>query len=186
MAQKVTESVKGMDQGMETVAEVGLDRADAEVGKGLEDDVFRSSVSGGKSGSAEADETVADSALVGEVGSDDTEDADSLGFDDMDSGELTDMENTGGLVYREKFMATPRDSDDTLACIFFVILHQNRLLSGRRKKALFVSPSPDTASKSAKGIYETPNKFRDEKTGDIFRNLPFSRLLARQTALFIV
>lgn len=97
MAQKVTESVKGMDQGMKTVAEVGLDRADAEVGKGLEGGVSRSSVSGGKSGSAEADETVADSALVGEVGSDDTEDADSLGFDDMDSGELTDMENTGGV-----------------------------------------------------------------------------------------
>ena len=87
MAQKVTESVKGMDQGTETVAEVG---------KGLEGSAFKSSVSGGKSGSAEADETVADSALVGEVGSGDTEDADSLGFDDMDSGELTDMENTGG------------------------------------------------------------------------------------------
>ena len=118
MAQKVTESVKGMDQGMETVAEVGLDRAGAEVGKGLDGSSFKSPVSGGKSGSAEVDETVADSTLVGEVGSDDTEDADSLGFDDMDSGELTDMENTGGLVYREKFMATPRDSDDTLACIF--------------------------------------------------------------------
>ena len=63
---------------------------------------------------------------------------------------------------------------------------QNRLLSGRRKKALFVSPSPDTASKRAKGIYETPKKCRVEKTGEIFRNLPFSRLLARQTALFIV
>lgn len=36
MAQKVTESVKGMDQGMETVAEVGLERAGSEVGKGLE------------------------------------------------------------------------------------------------------------------------------------------------------
>ena len=141
---------------------------------------------GGKSGSAKVDETVGGSALVGEVGSDDAEDADSLDFDDMDSGELTDMENTGVLVYREKVMATPRDSDDTLACIFFVILHQNRLLSGRRKKALFVSPSPDTASKRAKGIYETPKKCRGEKTGEIFRNLPFSRLLARQRALFIV
>ena len=52
---------------------------------------------------------------------------------------------------------------------------QSRLLSGRRKKALFVSPSPDTASKRAKGIYETPKKFRVEKTGEISRNLPFSR-----------
>ena len=125
MAQKVTESVKGMDQGMETVAEVGLERAGAEVGKGLEGSAFKSSVNGGKSGSAEVDgkagaieltpsnaakvdETVGDSALVGEVGSDDTEDADSLDFDDMDSGELTDMENTGVLVYREKFISKER------------------------------------------------------------------------------
>ena len=125
MAQKVTESVKGMDQGMETVAEVGLERAGAEVGKGLEGSAFKSSVNGGKSGSAkadekagsvglnpsdatEADETVGGSALVGEIGSDDTEDADSLDFDDMDSGELTDMENTGVLVYREKFISKER------------------------------------------------------------------------------
>ena len=125
MAQKVTESVKGMDQGMETVAEVGLERAGSEVGKGLEGSAFKSPVSGGKSGSAEADEkagsvglnssdaaevdeTVGDSALVGEVGSDDAEDADSLDFDDMDSGELTDMENTGVLVYREKFISKER------------------------------------------------------------------------------
>ena len=125
MAQKVTGSVKGMDQGMETVAEVGLDRAGSEVGKGLEGSAFKSPVSGGKSGSAEVDgkvgsaglnpsdaaeidETVGDSALVGEVGSDDAEDADSLDFDDMDSGELTDMENTGVLVYREKFISKER------------------------------------------------------------------------------
>ena len=38
-----------------------------------------------------------------------------------------------------------------------------------------VSPSPNTASKRAKGIYETPKKFRVEKTGEISRNLPFSR-----------
>ena len=55
---------------------------------------------------------------------------------------------------------------------------QNRLLSGRRKKALFVSPSPDTASKRAKGIYETPKKCRGEKTGEISRNLPFSRFFS--------
>lgn len=125
MAQKVTESVKGMDQGMETVAEVGLDRAGSEVGKGLDGSAFKSSVSGGKSGSAEVDgkvgsaglnpsdaaevdETVSGSALVGEVGSDDAEDADSLDFDEMDSGELTDMENTGVLVYREKFISKER------------------------------------------------------------------------------
>ena len=108
MAQKVTESVKGMDQGMETVAESGLDRAGLEVDKGLEGSAFKSPVSGGKSGSAEADETVGGSALVGEVGSDDAEDADSLDFDDMDSGELTDMENTGVLVYREKFISKER------------------------------------------------------------------------------
>lgn len=108
MAQKVTESVKGMDQGMETVAEVGLDRAGAEVGKGLEGSAFKSSVSGGKSGSAEVDETVGGSELAGEVGSDDAEDADLLNFDDMDSGELTDMENTGVLVYREKFISKER------------------------------------------------------------------------------
>ncbi len=125
MAQKVTESVKGMDQGMETVAEVGLDRAGSEVGKGLEGSAFKSPVNGGKSGStkadekvgssglnpsdaAEVDETVGDSALVGEVGSDDAEDADSLDFDDMDSDELTDMENTGVLVYREKFISKER------------------------------------------------------------------------------
>ena len=63
---------------------------------------------GGKSGSAKVDETVGGSALVGEVGSDDAEDADSLDFDDMDSGELTDMENTGVLVYREKFISKER------------------------------------------------------------------------------
>lgn len=125
MAQKVTESVKGMDQGMETVAEVGLDRAGAKVGKGLEGSAFKSSVNVGKSGSAEVDgkagsaglnpsdaaeidETVGGSALVGEVGSDDAEDADLLDFDDMDSGELTDMENTGVLVYREKFISKER------------------------------------------------------------------------------
>ena len=130
MAQKVTESVKGMDQGMETFAEVGLDRAGAEIGKGLEGGAFRSSVSGGKSGSAEVDETVGGSALAGAVGSmpgvsgksvgsvsdgsdrvvgsDDAEDADSLDFDDMESGELTDMENTGVLVYREKFISKER------------------------------------------------------------------------------
>lgn len=125
MAQKVTESVKGMDQGMETVAEVGLERAGAEVGKGLDGSAFKSSVSGGKSGSAKADEkvgsvglnssdsaevdeTVGGSALVSEVGADDTEDADLLDFDDMDSGELTDMENTGVLVYREKFISKER------------------------------------------------------------------------------
>ena len=125
MAQKVTESVKGMDQGMETVAEVGLERAGSVVGKGLEGSAFKSSVSGGKSGAAKADEkagsvglnpsdaaevdeTVDGSALVGEVGSDDAEDADSLDFDDMDSGELTDMENTGVLVYREKFISKER------------------------------------------------------------------------------
>ena len=38
-----------------------------------------------------------------------------------------------------------------------------------------MSPSPDTASKRAKGIYETPKKFRGEKTGEISRNLPLSR-----------
>ena len=153
MAQKVTESVKGMDQGMETVAEVGLERAGAEVGKGLDGSPFKSSVSGGKSGSAEVDEKagsvglnpsdaaevhdpVAGSALGGAVGSeskvsgksvdsvsggsgnsvgsdasvgaDDTEDTDLLDFDDMDSGELTDMENTGVLVYREKFISKER------------------------------------------------------------------------------
>ena len=125
MAQKVTESVKGMDQGMETVAEGGLERAGAGVGKGLDGSSFKSPVSGGKSGSAEVDgkvgsaglnpsdaaeidETVGGSALVGEVGSDDAEDADSLDFDDMDSGELTDMENTGVLVYREKFISKER------------------------------------------------------------------------------
>ena len=125
MAQKVTESVKGMDQGMETVAEVGLERTCAVVGKGLEGSAFKSPVNGGKSGSAKADEkvgsaslnpsdaaeaneTVGDSALVGEVGTDDAEAADSLDFDDMDSGELTDMENTGVLVYREKFISKER------------------------------------------------------------------------------
>ena len=125
MAQKVTESVKRMDQGMETVAEGGLERADSEVGKALEGSAFKSSVNGGKSGSAEVDgkagsvglnlsdaaevdETVGGSALVGEVGADDTEDADLLDFDDMDSGELTDMENTGVLVYREKFISKER------------------------------------------------------------------------------
>ena len=63
---------------------------------------------------------------------------------------------------------------------------QNRLLSVRRKKALFVSPSPDTALKRAKGIYETPKKCRVEKTGEIFRNLPFFRRLACQRAVFLV
>ena len=36
-----------------------------------------------------------------------------------------------------------------------------------------MSPSPDTASKRAKGIYETPKKFRVEKTGEISQNLRF-------------
>ena len=60
---------------------------------------------------------------------------------------------------------------------------QSRLLSGRRKKALFVSPSPDTASKRAKGIYETQKKFRVEKTGEIYRNLPFSRFFSSGSKL---
>ena len=38
-----------------------------------------------------------------------------------------------------------------------------------------MSPSPDTASKRAKGIYETQKKFRVEKSGEISRNLPLSR-----------
>ena len=43
------------------------------------------------------------------------------------------------------------------------------------QKMHFAGPSPDTASKRAKGIYETPKKLRVEKTGEISRNLPFSR-----------
>ena len=74
----------------------------------MEGSAFKFPVSGGKSDSAEADETVGDSALVGEVGADDTEDADLLDFDDMDSGELTDMENTGVPVYRERFISKER------------------------------------------------------------------------------
>ena len=62
---------------------------------------------------------------------------------------------------------------------------QSRLLSGRRKKALFVSPSPDTASKRAKGIYETPRKFRVEKTGEISRNLRFSRFFSSGSILTV-
>ena len=89
------------------------------------------------SDAAESDKTVGDSALVAEVGSDDAEDADSLDFDDMDSGELTDMENTGGLVYREKFMATPRDSDDTLACIFFCYPSPKSIAFGKTQKSPF-------------------------------------------------
>ena len=111
MAQKVTESVKGMAQETETVAEVGLERAGAEVGKGLESSAFKSSVNGGKSDVAEADEKVGDSVLGtsgNSVDLDDAEDADSLDFDEMDSGELTDMENTGVLVYREKFISKER------------------------------------------------------------------------------
>ena len=111
MAQKVTESVKGMAQETETVAEVGLERAGAEVGKGLENSAFQSSVSRGKSDVAEADEKVGDSVLGtsgNSVDLDDAEDADSLDFDEMDSGELTDMENTGVLVYREKFISKER------------------------------------------------------------------------------
>lgn len=57
------------------------------------------SVSGGSGNSVGSDAS---------VGSDDAEDADSLDFDDMDSGELTDMENTGVLVYREKFISKER------------------------------------------------------------------------------
>lgn len=111
MAQKVTESVKGMAQETETVAEVGLERAGAEVGKGLDGSAFQSSVSRGKFDVTKADEKVGGSALGisgNSVDSDDAEDADSLNFDDMDSGELTDMENTGVLVYREKFISKER------------------------------------------------------------------------------
>ena len=42
------------------------------------------------------------------------------------------------------------------------------------------------SEKSAKWIGIFPKKSRDEKTGEISRNLPFSRRLARQTAVFIV
>ena len=42
------------------------------------------------------------------------------------------------------------------------------------------------SEKIAKWIGIFPKKSRDEKTGDISRNLPFSRRLARQTAVFIV
>ena len=43
------------------------------------------------------------------------------------------------------------------------------------QKMHFAGSNPDTASKGAKGIYETPKKLRVEKTGEISRNLPFSR-----------
>ena len=43
------------------------------------------------------------------------------------------------------------------------------------QKMHFAGSNPDTASKRAKGIYETPKKCRGEKTGEISRNLPFSR-----------
>ena len=47
-------------------------------------------------------------------------------------------------------------------------------------KALFVSPSPDTASKGAKGIYETPEKFRVKKNGRNLSKSPvFSFFLVR-------
>jgi len=47
-------------------------------------------------------------------------------------------------------------------------------------KALFVSPSPDTASKGAKGIYETPEKFRVKKNGRNLSKSPvFSCFLVR-------
>ena len=42
------------------------------------------------------------------------------------------------------------------------------------------------SEKIAKWIGIFSKKSRDEKTGEISRNLPFSRRLARQTALFIV
>ena len=67
---------------------------------------FRSSVSSEKSGSAETDKTVGGSALgtsSESVDSNNAENADSLDSDDMNAGELTNMENTGVLVYREKF-----------------------------------------------------------------------------------
>ena len=77
-----------------------------------------------------------------------------------------------GREWREKEDGTSRNNNPDSP--------EERLLSGRRKKALFVSPSPDTASKGAKGIYETRKKCRAEKTGEISRNLPFSRFfLAR-------
>ena len=88
-----------------------MDRFDAEVGKGLKGSAFRSSVSGGKSGSAEADKTVGGSALgtsSESVDSNNAENSDSLDSDDMNAGELTDMENTGVLVYREKFISKER------------------------------------------------------------------------------
>ena len=43
------------------------------------------------------------------------------------------------------------------------------------QKMHFAGSNPDTASKRAKGIYKTPKKCRGEKTGEISRNLPFSR-----------
>ena len=135
MAQKVTESVKGMDQGMETVAEVGLERAGAEVGKGLEGSAFKSSVNGGKSDVVETGEKVGGSVLgtsADSVSSDDAEDADSLDFDDMDSGELTDMENTGVLVYREKFISKERRQK---YWGFFVV----GMLRGRKVRVSLVS-----------------------------------------------
>ena len=41
-----------------------------------------------------------------------------------------------------------------------------------------MSPSPDTASKRAKGIYETPKKFRVEKTEKSLEISVFSFLVA--------
>lgn len=164
MAQKVTESVKGMDQGMETVAEVGLDRAGSEVGMGLAGSAFKSPVSGGKSGSAEVDETDGGSALVGEIGADDAEDADSLDFDDMDSGELTDMENTGVLVYREKFISKERRQK---YWGYFVV----GMLRGRKVRVSLVSTDAggydllDTVFNGADSVelWRKPYSMKDEK-----------------------
>ena len=48
---------------------------------------------------------------------------------------------------------------------------QSRLLSGRRKKALFVSPSPDTASKRAKELRKNAGSKKREKYLEISRFL---------------
>ena len=110
MAQKGTESEKVMDQVVGTVSEGGVKpvgmKSGTGSGTGSDRGTFQSSVTGGKDA-----EQVGGTPVSGGIGTSEdigSDDADSWDADEPDGGELSDMENTGVLVYREKFISKER------------------------------------------------------------------------------
>ena len=163
MAQKGTESEKVMDQVMGTVSEGGVKPVGMTPGTESDHETFQSSVNeksaGMKSGSGSgvgsdhgASQSSVNSSVTGgqaagqvggtpvsvgvgaaeNIGSDD---GDPWDADELDGGELSDMENTGVLVYREKFISKERRQK---YWGYFV----TGLLRGRKVRVSLVSTDP--------------------------------------------